>query len=198
MPKEGQRSLRRAHCFMESFAHERRRALAMEMRSDAWGQVEEAASFPWGQLGAAFIYYLLERFFCWGGRMALAGYFLPGGISSHQISVISVAEWGQQQELHSCGGVSKFELTVGSWNKFSGSGSLHEGCTILGRICWFRTCISTQLEFLLYQVISYIVFTVTLLLLSSYIHTYSKPVFPGGVLSRVMLTKNTYVYKCMI
>jgi hypothetical protein len=35
LPKEGTKGLRRAHLFMESFAHERRRALAMEMRSDA-------------------------------------------------------------------------------------------------------------------------------------------------------------------
>jgi hypothetical protein len=51
-------------------------------------------------------------------------------------------------------------------------------------------CISTLLELLLYQVPSFIVFTVTYTCFSSYIHLDLKLVFPGGVLSRVMLTKN--------
>jgi len=135
LPKEGQRSLRRVHSFMESFAHGRRRTQAMEMRSDAWGFEEEAASFPCGRLGAACFHYLLELFYIWGGRMVLAGYFLPGSISSHQISVRSVAEWGHQQELHSCGGVFHSGITVDFWSIYSGSGSFHEGRTIQGRIC---------------------------------------------------------------
>jgi hypothetical protein len=48
---------------MESFAHERRRNQAMEMRSDACGFEEEAASFPCGKLGAACFHYLLELFY---------------------------------------------------------------------------------------------------------------------------------------
>ena len=52
------------------------------------------------------------------------------GTSSHQIAVRSVAEGGHPTKLHSCGGVFRSELTVGSWSRFSGSGSLHEG-----RIC---------------------------------------------------------------
>jgi hypothetical protein len=54
-----------------------------------------------------------------------------------------------------------------------------------------RACVSTELELLLYQVPSFIVFTVTLIFFSSYIHLDLKLVFPGGVLSKVMLTKNT-------
>jgi hypothetical protein len=52
-------------------------------------------------------------------------------------------------------------------------------------------CVSTQLDLLLYHVPSFIVFTVTHTFFSSYIHLDLKLVFPGGVLSRVMLTKNT-------
>jgi hypothetical protein len=63
--------------------------------------------------------------------MALACYFLPGGISSHQISVRSVAECGQQQELHSCGGVFHSGITSDFWSIYSGSGSFHGGRTIL-------------------------------------------------------------------
>ena len=103
----------------------------------------------------------------------------------------SVSKGGHLLELHSRGGVFISELTVGSWSRFSGSGSLQEWCTILGRIFSFRACISTQLELLLYKVPSFIVFTVTLTCFSSYIHIDLKLVFPGGVLSRVMLTKNT-------
>jgi hypothetical protein len=54
-----------------------------------------------------------------------------------------------------------------------------------------RACVSTLLELLLYQVPSFIVFIVTLTCFSSYIHLDLKLVFLGGVLSRVMLTKNT-------
>ena len=61
-----------------------------------------------------------------------------------------------------------------------------------------RACISSLLELLLYQVPSCIVFTVTHICFTSLYTSRSKLVFPGGVLSRVMLTKNTCVYKCMI
>jgi hypothetical protein len=54
-----------------------------------------------------------------------------------------------------------------------------------------RACVSTQLELLLYQVPLFVVFTITHIFFSSYIHLDLKLVFPGGVLSRVMLTKNT-------
>ena len=170
----------------------------MEMRSVAWGCLREVACFHWWRLGATCLVYVLELFYFWEGHISCGGWFIPGGISSHQIAVRSVAEWGHLLELHSCGGVLRSDITVGSWSRFSGSDSLHEGRTILGRICWIWACISAQLELLLYQVLSCIVFTVTLHLLSSYIHIDLKLVFPGGVLSKVMLTKNTCVYKCMI
>jgi hypothetical protein len=111
--------------------------------------------------------------------------------------VRSIAEDSHSTELHYCGGVSRSELIVNSWSRFSGFDSLHVGHTILGRSWRFWACISTQIELLLYQVSSFIVLAVFLLLLSSYIHTYSKLVFPKGVLSRVMLTKNPCVHKCI-
>ena len=163
----------------------------MEMRLVLWGFLREFTCFHWWRLGATCIDYLLELFYFREGRISLVGWFILGRISSHQIAVRSVAEWGHLLELHSYGGVFRSDITVGSWSRFSGSGSLHEGRTILGRIWWFWACISAQLELLLYQVISYIVFTVTLILLSSFIHTYSKLISPGGGLSKVMLTKNT-------
>jgi hypothetical protein len=43
-----------------------------------------------------------------------------------------------------------------------------------------------------------ILFTVKDISSTSYIHYISKLVFPGGVLSRVMLTKNTCVYTCIL
>ena len=183
---------------MESFACCERSTWAMEMRLVAWGFLREAASIPCGRLGAACFIYLLELFYIWEGRISLAGWFIHGRISSNQIAVRSVAEWGHLLELHSCGGVFRSDITVGSWSRFNGSGSLHEGRTILECIWQIWACISALLELLLYQVLSCIVFTVTLHLLSSYIRIDLKLVFPGGVLSRVMLTKNTCVYKCMI
>ena len=170
----------------------------MDVRFVAWGLSEEGASFHLWRLGASCLLYLLKLFYFREGRISLAGWFIPGRISSHQIAVRSVAEGGHLLALHSCGGVFRSDITVGSWSRFSVSGSLHEGRTILGRIWWIWACISSLLELLLYQVLSCIVFIVTLHLLSSYIHIDLKLVFPRGVLSRVMLTKNTCVYKCMI
>jgi hypothetical protein len=46
--------------------------------------------------------------------------------------VRSVSEGGHLLELHSCGGVFRSELIVGSLSRFNGSGSLLEGRTILG------------------------------------------------------------------
>jgi hypothetical protein len=67
--------------------------------------------------------------------MSLADLFLFGRISSHQNSVRSVGEGGHLLELHSCGGVFSSGITDDFWSSFSGSGSLHEGRTIQGRIC---------------------------------------------------------------
>ena len=159
-PFESQRGAQRVKegaFFIWSFACWERSSWRMEMRSVAWGCLREVACFHWWRLGATCLDYLLELFYFWEGHISCGGWFIPGRISSHQIAVSSVVEGGHLLELHSCGGVFKSELTVGSWSRFSGSGSLHEGCTILGRICWCRACISTQLEFLLYQVLSYIV-----------------------------------------
>jgi len=131
------------------------------------------------------------------GALACEGASVVGRNSSPHIAVRSVVEGGHSTEIHSRGGVSRSELTVCSWSSFSGFASLYVGHTFLGLTWRFWACISTQIEFLLYQVPSYIVLVVFHLLLSSYIHIYSKLVFPGGVLSRVMLTKNTCVQKCM-
>jgi len=183
----GRKESKEGAFFMESFACCERSTWAMEMRSVAWGFLREAASIPCGRLGAACFTYLLELFYFREGRISLAGWFIPSRISSHQIVVRSVAEWGHLLELHSYGGVFRIDITVGSWSEFFGSGSLHEGRTILGSICWCRACLSTQLEFLLYQFLPYIVFTITLLLLF-FIYTFRfKTGFPqeGFVQSHV-------------
>ena len=69
------------------------------------------------------------------GALAYEGASVVGRTFSHQIAVRSVSEGGHLLELHFCGRVFRSELTVGSWSRFSGFGSLHEGRTILGRIC---------------------------------------------------------------
>jgi hypothetical protein len=155
------------------------------------------ASFHGGRLPTSSLVYLVERFHTCGGRTCQIGRISCGRTSSHQIAVRSVAEGGHPAELHSCGGVFRSELTVCFWSSFSGFASLYVGRTFLGRTWRFWTCVSAQNELLLYQVPLYFVLVVFHLLLSSYIHIYSKLVFPGGVLSRVMLTKNTCVQKCM-
>jgi hypothetical protein len=155
------------------------------------------ASFHGGRIASSTLVYLGERFYFCGGCIARLGRISCRRTSSHQIAVRSVAVGGHSTELHSYGGVSRSELIVCSWSSFSGFASLYVGHTFLGLTWRFWACISTQIEFLLYQVPSYIVLVVFHLLLSSYIHIYSKLVFPGGVLSRVMLTKNTCVQKCM-
>jgi hypothetical protein len=155
------------------------------------------ASFHGGRLPTTSLVYLVERFHFCGERIARLRHISCGRISSHQIAVRSVAEGGHPTKLHSCGGVFRSELTVSFWSSFSGFASLYVGRTFLGRTWRLWACISTQIELLLYQVPLYIVLAVFHLLLSSYIHIYSKLVFPRGFLSRVMLTKNTCVQKCM-
>jgi hypothetical protein len=131
------------------------------------------------------------------GALACEGASVVGRNSSHQIAVRSVAEGGHPTELHSCGGVSRSELTVCLWSSFSGFERLYVGCTFLGCTWIFWTCVSAWIRLLLYQVHIYFVLSIFHHLLSSYIDIYSKLVFPRGVLSRVMLTKNTCVQKCM-
>jgi hypothetical protein len=79
------------------------------------------------------------------GALACEGTSVVGRTSSHQIAVRSVAEGGHPTKLHSCGGVSRFELTVCFWSSFSGFSSLYVGCT-----WFFWTCISAQIRLLLY------------------------------------------------
>ena len=198
-PFESQRGAQRMKegaLFIHSFVHCVRSSWRMSMRSVLWGCLSLGASFHGGRLLATCFVYLLERFYFCGGCIAGLGRISCRRTSSHQIAVRSVAEGGHSAELHSCGGVSRSELTVCSWSRFSGFGSLYVGRTFLGRTWWLWACISTQFGPLLYQVLSYIVLA-AFHLLSSYIHIHLKLVFPGGVLSRVLLTKNTYVYKCI-
>jgi hypothetical protein len=61
--------------------------------------------------------------------------------SSHQIAVRSVAKGGHLAELHSCGGVSRSELTVSFWSSFSGLESLY-----VGRTWRFWTCVSAWIR----------------------------------------------------
>ena len=128
------------------------------------------------------------------GALIEEGASVVGRTSTHQIAVGSVAEGGHSTELHSCGGVFRFELTVCFWSNFNGFANLYVGRTFLGRTWRFWTCVSAWIRMLLYQVHINFVLVVFHHLLSSYIDIYSKLVFPKGVLSRVMLTKNTYVH----
>jgi hypothetical protein len=111
-----------------------------------------------------------------------------------QIAVRSVPEGGYSSVSEYCGGVSSSELPVVIYLQFSGLVSIYGGHTILGRSCFSWTFVASWIKMLLYQVLLYIVLAVFHLPFSLYIHLYSKLVFHGGVLSRVMLTKNTYVY----
>jgi hypothetical protein len=61
------------------------------------------------------------------GALALEGASVVGRTSTHQIAVRSVAEGGHPTELHSCGGVSYFELTVCFWSSFNGFERLYGG-----------------------------------------------------------------------
>jgi len=131
------------------------------------------------------------------GALVEEGASVVGRTSTHQIVVTSVAEGGHPAELHSCGGVFYFELIVCFWSSFSGFESLYVGPPFLGCTWRFWTCVSAWIRLLLYQVPLYFVLVVFHHLLSSYIDIYSKLVFPRGVLSKVMLTKNSCVQKCM-
>jgi hypothetical protein len=101
------------------------------------------------------------------------GASVVGRTSNHQIVVRSVLEGGHLAELHSCGGVSRSELTICSWSSFSGFENLYVGRTFLGCTWRFWTCVSAQNELLLYQVPLYFVLVVFHLLLTSYIDIYS-------------------------
>jgi hypothetical protein len=111
-----------------------------------------------------------------------------------QIAVrfVSVGSYSSLSEY--CGRVSPSELLVGKELQFSGLDSIFGGCTFLGHTCFSWACIAAWIKLLLYQVLLFIVLVVFHLLLSLYIHSYSKLVFPEGVLSKVMLTKNTCVH----
>jgi hypothetical protein len=111
-----------------------------------------------------------------------------------QIVVESVSKGGHTPVSKYCGGIFHSELTVCIWLKFNGFGSIYEGSTFLGHTCFIWTCVSAWIKLLFYQVHLYFVLVVFHHLFSSYIDIYSKLVFPGGVLSRVMLTKNTCVH----
>jgi hypothetical protein len=99
-----------------------------------------------------------------------------------------VSEGGYTSVSEYYGGVSCLELPVGIWLHFSGLGIIFGG-----RSSFFWTCVSAWIKLLLYQAHLYFVLVVFHHLFSLYIDIYSKLVFPGGVLSRVMLTKNTCV-----
>jgi hypothetical protein len=111
-----------------------------------------------------------------------------------QIVVGSVLEEGHTSVSEYWGWVFYSELTVSIWLSFSGLGSISEGSTILGHTCFVWTCISAWIKLLFYQVHLYFVLAVFHHLFSSYIDIYSKLVSHEGVLSRVMLTKNTCVH----
>jgi hypothetical protein len=49
------------------------------------------------------------------------------------IAVRSISEGGYSSLLDYYGGVSRSELLVGICNRFSGVGSIYEGCTMIGR-----------------------------------------------------------------
>jgi hypothetical protein len=95
--------------------------------------------------------------------------------------------------LDYCGRIFHSELTACICSSFGGFESIYEGRTFLGRTWFIWTCISAWIKLLLYQVHLYFVLVVFHHLFSSYIDIYPKLVFPDGVLSRVMLTKNTCV-----
>ena len=146
--KEGRKGWRRAH--YSSFVHCERSSWRMSMRSVLWGCLSLGASFHGGRLLATCLVYLLERFYFCGGHIPRLGHISCRRNSSHQIAVRSVAEGGHSTELHSCGGVSRYELTVCSWSSFSGFASLYVGRTFLGRTWWLWAYISAQFGLLLY------------------------------------------------
>jgi hypothetical protein len=121
------------------------------------------------------------------------GALVVGRSFTCQISLGSVAEGGHTTKLHSCGGVFYYELTACIWSSYGGFESIYGGRTFLGCTWFVWTCISAWIKLLLYQVHLYFVLAVDHHLLSSYIDIYPKLVFLVGVLSRVMLTKNTCV-----
>jgi hypothetical protein len=127
------------------------------------------------------------------GALVEEGRLVVGRNSTHHIVVISIVEGGHPTNHHSCGGVFYYELMVCFWSSFSGFESLYGGRTFLGCTWFFWNCISSWIKLLLYQVHLYFVLDVFHHLLSSYIDIYPKLVFPRGVLSKFMLTKNTCV-----
>jgi hypothetical protein len=130
------------------------------------------------------------------GALACEGASVVGRTSSHQIAVRSVAEGGHPTELHSYGGVFRSELTVCFWSSFSGFASLYVGCTFLGHLEVLDLCFSLDLAAI---VSGSFIFCTCCIPPSSFLiyrHIFQTG-FPRGVLSRVMLTKNTYVQKCM-
>ena len=147
------------------------------------GEEEQVATIAWEQEEAACIPYLLERFHLGGGRTTFMDCFLPGEVSSHQNSEISVAEWSQQQDSHSCGGDSLSDFSAEFWSR---SGSWEGGAPHLPSFWQYEPDSFTILELLLYQV-HYCICITVLDHCSTHIYIIiSKLVFPGGVLSRVI------------
>jgi hypothetical protein len=80
-----------------------------------------------------------------------------------------------------CGRVSPLELSFNRALQFSDLDNICRGCTILGHTYFSWACIAAWFKLLLYQVLMFIVLVVFHLLFSTYVHSYSKLVFPGGV-----------------
>jgi hypothetical protein len=123
------------------------------------------------------------------GALGEEGTSSAGRTSRAQIAVRFVLEGSYFLVSEYCGRVSPSELPVGRELLFSGLDNIFGG-----RTCFSWTCIAGWIKLLLYQVLLFIVLAVFHFLFSLYTHSYSKLVFPGGVLSRVMLTKNTCVH----
>ena len=175
---------------MEAFAWVERSFWSLELGFDAWGSWGGGASFVYGQQGASTFYYFLESFHLGGGRTIFMDSFLLRLSSSHQNWEITVADWSQQQDSHSCGGDSASDISGGFWSR---SGSFRGGRTTFSSFWQYELDSFTILELLLYQVHYCIVFTALDRCSTDIYIIFQNWFSPGGVLSRVIDQK----YLCL-
>jgi hypothetical protein len=109
--------------------------------------------------------------------------------SSHQNWEISVADWSQQQDSHSCGGDSSSDFSVAFQSR---SGSLEGGVPHFPSSFILSLIASPSGVAIVPGSLLYCIYCFRSLILR-YIHHIPKLVFPRGVLSRVLDQK----YLCL-
>jgi hypothetical protein len=119
---------------------------------------------------------------------------LAGSIYTWRKLDLIVSVERQHTRAHCGSRVSSSEHPGSRVLHFSGYSNKGRGCIELGRISPWILWQGSRGTCYVYRFLCIVLLGVSHALDTTYIYFHSKLVFPGGVLSRVMLTKNTCVH----